>query len=398
MNNPSDPPQFSAELLSSLDGISASEWNSIAGTDYPFTRHEFLHGMETTGCTTAESGWQPCHLILRRDDALAAVMPMYLKSHSYGEYVFDWSWSDAWRNAGLEYYPKLLTAIPFTPATGQRLCVSDDIELSDAIPLMCNAVEDFSKRRQLSSWHVLFPEKTVSDTLLDLGMHRRVATQFHWFNQGYSDFEGFLSTFTSRKRKSLKRERRRVSEQGLNLKTLTGSEITEADWEQFYHFYQLTYAKRSGHGGYLSKAFFTQTAASMGEQVVMILAYEGARPVAGALCFRSSDTLYGRYWGCEQEFDCLHFEACYYQGIEYCINHKLDRFDPGAQGEHKIQRGFTPVPTWSNHWIADPRLSEAVGDFTRREAAHIDDYKQAASELLPFKENAFEQPDQKEPS
>ena len=313
-------------------------------------------------------------------------MPMYLKSHSYGEYVFDWSWPDAWRGSGLDYYPKLLTAVPFTPATGPRVCTSKSLQQSDAIPLLYSAVTEFAERRELSSWHVLFPEEELSDALLKKGMHRRVATQFHWFNQDYADFEEFLSTFTSRKRKSLKRERRRVAEQGVQLKSLTGPEISEAHWEQFYHFYQLTYAKRSGHGGYLNKDFFKQIAAAMGDQVVMFLAYEGSRAVAGALCFRSSDTLFGRYWGCEKEFDCLHFEACYYQGIDYCINHKLQRFDPGAQGEHKIQRGFTPVHTWSNHWIAHPGLSEAVGDFTRREAAHINDYKKAASELLPYKE------------
>jgi uncharacterized protein len=392
MDTAPGPTGFTAELLSSLNAISAEEWNGVTGTDYPFTRHEFLHGMEATGCTTAETGWQPCHLTLRNGDALVGVMPMYLKSHSYGEYVFDWSWPDAWRGSGLDYYPKLLTAIPFTPATGPRLCVSSELEVDDAIPLMCNAVTDFARRRELSSWHLLFPEEPLSEALLERGMHRRVATQFHWFNQGYTDFDDFLSTFTSRKRKSLRRERRRVAEQGVNLKTLTGTEISEADWEKFYHFYQLTYAKRSGHGGYLSKEFFLQTAAAMGDQVVMILAYEGSNAVAGSLCFRSNDTLYGRYWGCAKEFDCLHFEACYYQGIEYCINHKLQRFDPGAQGEHKIQRGFAPIPTWSNHWIADPGLSEAVGDFTRREAAHIDDYKQSATELLPFKAQTNTQP------
>jgi predicted N-acyltransferase len=380
-----DQTEITVELLSSLNGIEADEWNSVSGTDYPFARYEFLHGLEITGCTTAESGWQPCHLTLRRDNTLLAVMPLYLKSHSYGEYVFDWSWSDAWRGSGLEYYPKLLTAIPFTPATGPRLCISRLVDDDQAIALMYNAVTDFARRRELSSWHILFPEEAASDALVKLGMHRRVATQFHWFNQGYTSFDDFLSTFTSRKRKSLKRERRRVVEQGINLKTLTGAEISEADWDRFYHFYQLTYAKRSGHGGYLSKEFFTHIASSMGEQMVMILAYEGENAIAGSLCFRSNDTLYGRYWGCAKEFDCLHFEACYYQGIEYCINHKLARFDPGAQGEHKIQRGFTPTPTWSNHWIADEALSQAVGDFTRREAAHVNDYKQAAAELLPFK-------------
>lgn len=376
---------LTAEFLTSLAHIPAAQWDSIAGTDYPFLRHAFLYGLEKTACTTAETGWQPCHLLLRRGADLVALMPLYLKSHSYGEYVFDWSWADAWRQNGLAYYPKLLTAIPFTPATGPRLCIAEGGDEDQCLLAAVAAVQTFATRKKISSWHLLFPERDISEKLLAAGLHRRAATQFHWFNDGYRCFDDFLATFSSRKRKSLNRERRRVAEQGITLQTLTGADIGIQEWEQFYHFYQLTYAKRSGHGGYLSRAFFVETAASMGEQVVMVLAYLDAHAIAGALYFRSGDTLYGRYWGCEQEFDCLHFEACYYQGIEYCIAHDLKRFDPGAQGEHKIQRGFRPITTWSNHWIADPRLSAAVGDFTRREAQHNEQYRQAASEMLPFK-------------
>ena len=249
------------------------------------------------------------------------------------------------------------------------------------------ALEQFSHKQELSSWHLLFPEQGVSDALLSQGIHQRRATQFHWFNEGYSSFDDFLSRFSSRKRKSLKRERRRVQEQGLALQTLVGEEINEAHWEQFHRFYQYTYAKRSGHGGYLTREFFTRVAAGMGQQVIMVLAHKGDKAVAAALYFRSADTLYGRYWGCVQEFDCLHFEACYYQGIEYCIDQGISRFDPGAQGEHKIQRGFRPVETFSNHWIADPGLSAAVGDFTRRERPHSQAYLQDAASLLPFKQS-----------
>ncbi|MCB1706262.1 MAG: N-acetyltransferase [Halioglobus sp.] len=379
------PAALTAEFLTSLAQIAPTAWDGVAGTDYPFLRHHFLYGLEKTDCTTADTGWQPCHLILRQGDDLAAVMPLYLKSHSYGEYVFDWSWADAWRQSGLTYYPKLLTAIPFTPATGPRLCVAAGRDEAQCLDAAIGAVQQLAASKNLSSWHLLFPTEAVSQQLLDAGLHRRAATQFHWFNEGYRSFDDFLATFSSRKRKSLNRERRRVAEQGITLRTLTGSEISKQDWEQFYHFYQLTYAKRSGHGGYLSRAFFIDTAAGMGEQVVMVLAYRDERAIAGALYFRSSDTLFGRYWGCEQEYDCLHFEACYYQGIAYCIANNLQRFDPGAQGEHKIQRGFRPITTWSNHWIADPQLSAAVGDFTRREAQHNEQYRQAASGLLPFK-------------
>jgi len=374
-----------AEFITSLAQVPAAHWNALAGTDFPFLRHEFLHGLETTGCTTAASGWQPCHLLLRQGTDLVAVLPAYLKSHSYGEYVFDWSWADAWHRSGLQYYPKLVSAIPFTPATGPRLGIAAGIDPATAWRMAADALSRFAGERGLSSWHLLFPPAAESELLSQLGTHRRAATQFHWYNEGYGCFEDFLGAFTSRKRKALRRERRRVVEQGLVLKTLTGAAIAEDDWQQFYRFYQLTYAKRSGHGGYLTREFFLDTAAGLGDQVVMMLAYLGKRAVAGALCFRSADTLYGRYWGCEHEFDCLHFEACYYQGIEYCIREGLARFDPGAQGEHKIQRGFRPVTTWSNHWIADPRLAEAVGDFTRREQLHNAEYQREAVGLLPFR-------------
>ena len=377
--------ELTAEFLTSLDQGTAADWNAIAGEDYPFLRHEFLYGLEKTGCTTAESGWQPCHLGLHDTQGLLGVLPLYLKSHSYGEYVFDWSWADAWQRSGLEYYPKLVSAIPFTPATGPRLCTREGTRPEDIWPAALRALQQFATRQDISSWHLLFPEQKVSQQLLDLGSHRRTATQFHWFNDDYRSFDDFLGTFTSRKRKSLKRERARVAEQGLKLRTLTGREITARDWEQFYLFYQLTYAKRSGHRGYLTREFFLETAPSLGEQVVMVVAHHGAQAVAAALYFRSQDTLYGRYWGCQGEFDCLHFEACYYRGIEYCIEHGLRRFDPGAQGEHKIQRGFRPVPTWSNHWIADPNLSAAVGDFTRREESHSEQYQNQAAQLLPFR-------------
>jgi predicted N-acyltransferase len=383
--------ELTAHFLGSLADIEATQWDAITGTDYPFLQHQFLYGLEQTGCTTAETGWQPCHLVLHDTRGTAAVLPLYLKSHSYGEYVFDWSWADAWQRQGFEYYPKLLSAIPFTPATGPRLCLRSDIDNDNAREQVWQAVLDavrqFASARQLSSWHLLFPEESVAMQLLAEGIHLRTATQFHWFNRDYCSFDDFLADFTSRKRKNLRRERQRVIEQGLELRTLTGNEIGTREWEQFYRFYQMTYAKRSGHGGYLNRAFFTETAAGMGEQVVMVLAYLEGQAVAGALYFRSRDTLYGRYWGCEREFDCLHFEACYYQGIEYCIRHGLQRFDPGAQGEHKIQRGFRPVRTYSNHWIADPALSDAVGNFTRQELPHTEAYMRDAASLLPFRES-----------
>ncbi len=377
--------QLNAEFITSLSQVDAALWDGLTGGDYPFLRHDFLLGLETTGCTTPETGWQPCHMILRDGERPVAVMPLYLKSHSYGEYVFDWSWSRAWEQSGLSYYPKLVSAIPFTPATGPRLSHLPELSSSEMWEAARQAVIQFAKKQELSSWHLLFPEEEVSEHLLQSGLHQRRAAQFHWFNRDYQSFDDFLATFTSRKRKSLKRERRRVQEQGLVLETLTGEQITAENWELFHHFYQITYAKRSGHGGYLSREFFTEVAAGMNEQVVMVLARNRDEAVAAALYFRSQDTLYGRYWGCIQEFDCLHFEACYYRGIEYCIEQGIGRFDPGAQGEHKIPRGFEPVETFSNHWIADPQLNAAVGDFTRRERPHTDAYLREARTALPFK-------------
>ncbi len=373
------------EFLSSLAQVAATDWNAVAGEDYPFIRHEFLYGLEQTRSACADTGWQACHLLMRDAVGILAVMPLYLKSHSYGEYVFDWSWADAWQRSGLSYYPKLVSAIPFTPATGPRLCMRPDANAEATWATALQAIRQLASRQEISSWHLLFPEEKVASRLLQAGLHRRTATQFHWLNRGYDCFDDFLAEFTSRKRKNLRRERARVAEQGIVLKTLHGTDIGTQHWRQFHRFYQLTYAKRSGHGGYLTEAFFTETAPRLGDQVIMVLAYLEGHAVAGALYFRSADTLYGRYWGCEREYDCLHFEACYYQGIEYCIKHGLSRFDPGAQGEHKIQRGFRPVPTWSNHWIADPRLSAAVGDFTRSEAVHNEAYLRQASTLLPFR-------------
>jgi predicted N-acyltransferase len=379
-------PELALRVHDTLGDVPAAQWDGLARDDYPFLRHDFLYGLEASGCTTADGGWQPCQLVLEGEGAApVAAAPGYLKSHSYGEYVFDWAWADAWRRMGLSYYPKLVTAIPFTPATGPRLLRARGLSEAEAWAAMLEGVKALAARRGISSWHVLFPEEPVAALLETQGLHTRHAVQFHWFNRGFGDFDDFLATCASRKRKALRRERRRVQEQGLTLRTLEGAQIRPEDWATFHRFYQLTYAKRSGHGGYLTRRFFREVAPALGEQVVMVLASRDDRDVAGALYFRGNDTLYGRYWGCEAEFDCLHFEACYYQGIDYCIANGLARFDPGAQGEHKIQRGFEPIHTRSSHWIADPRLAEAVGEFTREEQRHVEAYRQEAAKLLPFR-------------
>jgi predicted N-acyltransferase len=373
------------DVLGSVAEIAPGDWNALRRDDYPFLRHDFLLGLEQADCTTRAAGWEPAHLRLRDGDQTLAIVPAWLKSHSYGEYVFDWAWADAWQRMGLEYYPKLLTAIPFTPATGPRLLHAPHLNPADLWKLLREQMPDLAQTLGVSSWHVLFPREEDADALAAAGLHTRHQVQFHWHNRGYRDFDDFLDGFSSRKRKSLRRERRRVSEQGLKLSMRSGLELSAADWAVFHRFYQMTYAKRSGHGGYLTREFFLEVAANMGEQVLMALAEKDGVPVAGALYFRDQESLYGRYWGCSREYDCLHFETCYYQGIDYCIRHGLQRFDPGAQGEHKIQRGFEPTTTLSCHWIAQQELDAAVGDFTRREQDHVAQYRDDARSLLPFK-------------
>lgn len=372
-------------FIDSIDNVDPSSWNAITGIDHPFTRFEFLQAMEHSGATNERSGWQPHHLLVHRDKELIALLPLYLKTHSYGEYVFDWSWADAYRQHGLAYYPKLLAAIPYTPATGARLCIKagedTDTVFNEAITALYRETENCGA----SSIHILFPDQSTKNKFQQQGLRARLGVQFHWFNHGFSSFDDFLGGFNSRKRKNLRKERQRVKEQGLELEVLEGTQITPKLWETFYNFYQVTYAKRSGHGGYLELDFFQKVAKSMPENLVLVMAKHQGRYVAGALNFRDSKTLYGRYWGCTQEFDYLHFEACYYQGIEYCIANQLERFDPGAQGEHKIARGFTPVKTWSNHWLAQSEFQQAVTEFLDRETPAMEQYLIDSSKLLPFK-------------
>jgi len=355
-------------------------WNALAGDD-PTLNAAFLAAMQASGSASADSGWQPLHL--SREDG-SAMLPLYAKGHSYGEYVFDHGWADAMHRAGLNYYPKLLTAVPFTPATGRRLLAGPDAELAPLAKEAFSAVRQLAKRAGASSWHVLFPDDDEVPAWTDAGLLHRLGCQYHWFDRGYGDFEGFLGHFRQSRRKNLKRERRLVADQGVQLRTLDGTQLEPHHWEVFCACYRATYAKRSGHAGYLNDAFFAAIAREMPENIVMTLATYDGQTVAAALCLRSDDTLYGRYWGALAEFDNLHFEACYYQGIEYCLANGLARFDPGAQGEHKIPRGFEPVITHSFHWLADPRLARAVEHFLDEEREHILAYAEDARSLLPF--------------
>ena len=382
------------QFVTSINDIEPASWHSLSAHDYPFSRYEFLAALENSGAVDAKTGWQPLHAVLYGDHSSAhqqqdhkplAVMPLYLKQHSYGEYVFDWSWANAYQQHGYSYYPKLITAIPFTPAHGPRILTADPNQLNWITNAFTAAIIEQADRLNASSWHCLFPNDQLLTALTqDDRLLVRKGCQFHWYNKGYQSFDDFLATFNSRKRKNLRKERQRVEQQGIELRRMNGAEISTEQLNTFYEFYQSTYLKR-GQTGYLNHLFFQLLCQTMPEQLVFVLAYHHNDLVAGALCFKDKETLYGRYWGCKEEYNALHFEACYYQGIEYCIEHNLNRFDSGAQGEHKIQRGFTPITTWSTHWIAHPGFRTAIDDFVQREADHIDLYINDASDYLPFK-------------
>jgi len=373
------------ELIDCIDAVRAADWNALAGTDYPFARHEFLHALEASGAVSRRRGWQPRHALVWQDDVLAAALPLYETSHSYGEYVFDWSWAEAYHRHGLDYYPKWVAAIPFTPATGPRLCVAPGQDRRRIAALLLPELQRRAHQRGISSVHVLFPDEDELGDLAVPGFLHRTGLQYHWFNRGHDSFDDFLAACSARRRKNLRRERRRVTEQGLKVEMVAGEAIDELLWQRFYRFYQLTYARRSGHGGYLDLDFFLRVGRSLPDHTLMAVAHHGSDLVAAALYFQGGDTLYGRYWGCEQDFDALHFEACYYQGIDHCIRHGLARFDAGAQGEHKIQRGFEPVYTHSRHWLDHPGFQQAVGEFLQREAASVASWKEEARQLLPWR-------------
>ncbi len=373
------------KLIQHLDEISPSAWNALeGGIDNPFLRHEFLAGLEQHGCVGEHWGWLPHHLALYDDGQLIGAVPMYLKYNSYGELVFDWAWADAYQRAGLSYYPKLVVAVPYSPVTGPRLLIARGADREAVATTLINQALELAREMGVSSLHWLFPDRGDMEKLERQGMMRRTGTQFHWHNRGYQSFDDFLATFNAQKRKKLKRERRRVAEQGIAIEILDGHSATDRHWRTFHQFYRSTFDKRGGYPT-LTEPFFHHLGQTMPKSVVLALASYQGRYVAGALSLRSSDTLYGRHWGCEEDFHSLHFELCYYQGLDYCIANGLERFEPGAQGEHKVGRGFEPVPTWSGHWLANPAFSRAVADYLAHEQGDMEDYMQELSGHLPFK-------------
>lgn len=369
--------------INSMTEVNAVCWNNLVQNNDPFVCHEFLLALEQSGSISESNGWQSKHLLVLEQQELIAAMPLYLKNHSRGEYVFDQQWADAYYQSGMEYYPKWLNAIPFTPCQGQRILIKDGQDNAALMQLCIDTLRVYSEQHNISSVHCLFPDYSqIKD--LPQGMLIRVGVQFQWFNKNYRDFDDYLQTFTSRQRKNIKKERRKVKEQGLQIQKLTGLEIKEQQWQVFYQFYEMTYLKR-GQSAYLDITFFQQLAQTMPKQILLVLVNNGQKYVGAALSFIGQDTLYGRYWGCFEEYNSLHFEACYYQGLEFCIEHNKQIFDSGAQGEHKISRGFEPISTYSAHWILNPEFAKLIADFLVREKELILEYKQACRKQLPFK-------------
>jgi predicted N-acyltransferase len=373
-------------LFNSYDAIPAADWDRLvtaAAASQPFLQHGFLAGLEHSGSATASTGWAPQILTQWEGDSLQAAMPMYAKSHSMGEFVFDWSWAEAYARHNLEYYPKLVAAVPFSPVQGSRLLAVD----AAARTALLAAALAHAEEHAFSSLHILFPEPAELPLLEQQGLLIRQGVQFHWQNPGYRNFEEFLAALTRDKRKKIRQERRRVMEAGISFKQLTGAQITSKHLAFAYTCYANTYAVRGRHP-YLEPAFFGYLGAAMAEHVLLVIALRDGEPIAMALNIYDQDTLWGRYWGCIENIPCLHFDTCYYQAIEFCIARGIKLFEGGAQGEHKLARGFMPVTTYSAHWVADTKFRDAIAHFLQRETHGIAEYVDELNEHAPFKQES----------
>jgi len=377
--------EYELKILDSLIDISPAEWDSLT-EDNPTICHAYLQSMIDAGCTTAKSGWLPQFLTLWRDidaqQTLCGAVPLYVKSHSYGEYVFDWAWAEAYQRHGLEYYPKLLAAVPFTPCSGGRLLARTSVDGK----ILVDGLINLARQSDVSSLHVLFPNAEDRQLLADAGMMPRTSIQFHWQNAGYKTFDDFLATMSHDKRKKVKQERRKVSEAGITFKRLIGADVTSKDWDFFVECYNHTYQAHFSTP-YLNRNFFGLIGERMPENILLIVAEREGQPVASALNLFSKHTLYGRYWGGLEFHSGLHFETCYYQALAFCIERGIQVFEGGAQGEHKLARGFLPVKCHSAHWLKHPQFAKAVEDFLRRESGGIERHVNELSESSPFKSN-----------
>lgn len=371
----------------SIASVDEKHWNHLAGDDNPFIQHDFLLALEQHDCLK-QWGWTPQHCLLYDNDTLIGACTAYIKDNSYGEFVFDWAWAEAYQHSGLDYYPKLVSAIPFTPAQGPRLLASDNHQDSNGRIIKPEAIKSglikalisYAEKNNLSSTHLLFCELDDIKIINDEGLLLRFDYQFHWSNQNYQDFDDFLSRLTSKRRKNIKRERKKVREANIKIRVIEGKELNEEQWQLLYAYYRVTFMKKSG-APTLTLGFFKAVA----HKIVALFAYHDNRTVAAAVCFKGKTKLYGRHWGCSDNYNNLHFEVCYYTGIEYCITKQLQVFEPGAQGEHKIWRGFLPTKTYSAHWIADDQFRVAIEDFLHREAAAMEKHGQFLLQSSPYK-------------
>jgi predicted N-acyltransferase len=371
-------------IVHSIDELDPGQWNALAGTGSPFLRHEFLAALEHTDCVGPALGWTPHHVVLADERGLAAAAPAFVKSHSYGEFVFDFGWAQAYQRFGRRYYPKLTVAVPFTPATGARLLVRPDLDGPRVRRSLIEAIEAEARSASLSSVHALFLDDADRGALSGARWLARRDCQFHWTNRGYASFDQYLETFTAEKRKKARRERRRVAEAGITFDTRTGSALDRRLLDRVYEFHRDTFL-RHGHEPYLTRAFFDEVARTLGDALMVKVALRAGRPVAAAIFFWSREALFGRYWGSAADYHSLHFETCYHQGIEFCIERGIERFEPGTQGEHKVSRGFEPAITWSAHWITDPRFRAAIRDYLEREGEAVDAYAAEVQAHVPYR-------------
>ncbi len=374
------PEPISARIAEGVASIPAAQWDACAGDSNPFLSHAFLSALEASGSVGAGTGWQSLPIVIENANGIpAAIAPAYAKSHSQGEYVFDHAWADAYERAGGRYYPKIQVAAPFTPVPGPRLLLRDPA----LAPALIAGIEAVTDNNRLSSAHATFVDEAQLRVFVEAGWLVRAGTQFHWHNRGYADFEAFLSDLSSRKRKAIRKERARAVE-GLTIRHLTATEITEAHWDAFWVFYQDTGSRKWGRP-YLTRPFFSLLSAAMGDRLLLMFAERDGRPIAGALNLIGGDALYGRYWGCVEDVPFLHFELCYYQAIEAAIARGLPRVEAGAQGEHKLARGYVPVTTWSAHYIPDPGFRRAIEEYLEREREAVAQEQEFLGELTPFK-------------
>lgn len=379
-------PRYTARTLSQIGEIDVAAWDGLRGTENPFLCHAFLDALEASGCCTAQTGWLPHHLVVE-DDAgvLVGAMPLYLKGHSHGEYVFDHGWADAFERAGGHYYPKLQCAVPFTPVTSNRLLTASGHDAAGARQLLIAAVVKVAERLDVSSIHITFPTEPEWHDLGAAGFLQRTGEQFHWQNRGYASFDEFLATLNARKRKMIRRERAGACTAGIEIDVLSGDALRHDHWDAFYRFYVNT-GKRKWGAPYLNRAFFDLLHERLADRVALVLCRRDGRYIAGALNLIGENALFGRHWGCVEHHDFLHFEACYYRAIDFAIARGLEWVEAGAQGPHKIQRGYMPRHTYSAHWITDAGLRDAVAHYLERERRHVDwEIEAVERELSPYR-------------